>query len=78
MIAAWQAQLKAKGVWVSEPVPMFPFPGSPEYLRTFGAEPDEEAWERAHSFYLRRFAGKGYSDIQDQHPQSLLELERIA
>ena len=29
MVAAWQANLKAHGVWVSEPVPMFPFPGQP-------------------------------------------------
>ncbi len=74
-IQAWQNRLKANGVWVSEPVPMFPFPGSPEYVTTFGAQPDDEAWERAHSFYLNLFADKGYSDIQDQHPQSLAELE---
>jgi hypothetical protein len=54
---------------------MFPFPGSPEYVTTFGAQPDDEAWERAHSFYLNLFADKGYSDIQDQHPRSLAELE---
>lgn len=74
-IQAWQNRLKANGVWVSEPVPMFPFPGSPEYVQTFGAQPDDEAWERAHSFYLNLFADKGYSDIQDQHPRSLSELE---
>jgi len=74
-VAAWQANLKAKGVWVSEPVPMFPFPGSPEYVTTFGAQPDEGAWERAHDFYLQLFADKGFSDIQDQEPLSLHELE---
>ena len=74
-IAAWQDRLKANGVWVSEPVPMFPFPGSPEYIHTFGAQPDDEAWERAHSFYLNLFAEKGYSDIQDQNPVPLRELE---
>lgn len=74
-VAAWQWRLKERGVWVSEPVPMFPFPGSPEYTQTFGAAPDDEAWERAHAFYLGLFAKKGYSDIQDQHPQSLAELE---
>src|SRR5260370_19288075 len=26
-IRAWQEHLRAKGVWVSEPVPIFPFPG---------------------------------------------------
>jgi B12-binding domain/radical SAM domain protein of rhizo-twelve system len=75
LVAAWQKRLKAHGVWVSEPVPMFPFPGSPEYVQTFGAAPDDQAWERAHSFYLNLFADKGYSDIQDQNPLSLTELE---
>lgn len=75
MVAAWQNRLKSNGVWVSEPVPMFPFPGSPEYVHTFGAQPDDQAWERAHSFYLSLFSSKGYSDIQDQHPRSLAELE---
>jgi B12-binding domain/radical SAM domain protein of rhizo-twelve system len=75
MVAAWQQRLKQHGVWVSEPVPMFPFPGSPEYVQTFGAQPDDEAWERAHSFYLQLFSDKGYSDIQDQNPRSLAELE---
>ncbi len=75
LVAAWQKRLKAHGVWVSEPVPMFPFPGSPEYVQTFGGAPDDQAWERAHSFYLNLFADKGYSDIQDQNPLSLAELE---
>jgi hypothetical protein len=74
-VAKWQQHLKENGVWVSEPVPMFPFPGSPEYVQTFGQQPDDEAWERAHSFYLNLFADKGYSDIQDQDPLSLRELE---
>lgn len=75
LVAEWQAGLKADGVWVSEPVPMFPFPGSPEYVTTFGAQPDEQAWERAHSFYLQLFADRGFSDIQEQRPLSLAELE---
>ena len=76
MVATWQERLKAEGVWVSEPVPMFPFPGSPQYIETFGAQPDDFAWERAHSFYLQLFAESGFSDIQDQRPQPLAELER--
>lgn len=75
LVAQWQSNLKKNGVWVSEPVPMFPFPGSPEYVTTFGAQPDENAWERAHSHYLQLFSDKGYSDIQEQHPLSLQELE---
>ena len=74
-VAAWQSNLKSQGVWVSEPVPMFPFPGSPEYVTTFGTQPDEQAWERAHEFYLQLFRDKGFSDIQDQQPLSLRELE---
>ena len=75
LVAAWQQRMKSNGVWVSEPVPMFPFPGSPQYVETFGAQPDETAWERAHSFYLNLFAERGYSDIQEQSPRSLVELE---
>ncbi len=74
-VAAWQDGLKACGVWVSEPVPMFPFPGSPEYVTTFGTQPDERAWERAHAHYLALFADKGYSDIQEQRPLTLAQLE---
>ena len=74
-VAIFQAHLKAHGVWVSEPVPMFPFPGSPQYVETFGAPPDDQAWERAHDFYLGLFADKGFSDIQDQQPVTLRELE---
>ena len=74
-VMRFQRELKRNRVWVSDPVPLFPFPGSPQYVQTFGAQPDEDAWERAHSFYLQNFAGKGYSDIQDQDPLSLEELE---
>ncbi len=74
-IRRWQDELKAKGVWVSDPVPMFPFPGSPLYNQTFAAPPDDNAWERAHSYYTSLFAGKGYSDIQEQGPLALEELE---
>jgi anaerobic magnesium-protoporphyrin IX monomethyl ester cyclase len=75
VVAAWQQRLKAEGVWVSEPVPMFPFPGSPQYVETFGQQPDEQAWERAHSFYLQLFQESGYSDIQERQPRPLADLE---
>jgi anaerobic magnesium-protoporphyrin IX monomethyl ester cyclase len=74
-IRRWQEELKLKGVWVSEPVPMFPFPGSPLYTQTFAAAPDDLAWERAHRYYTSIFAGKGYSDIQEQTPLAIEELE---
>ena len=71
----WQKQLKSHGVWVSEPVPMFPFPGSPLYVQTFGALPDDEAWERAHQHYTSNFKDEDYSDIQEPRPLSLSYLE---
>jgi B12-binding domain/radical SAM domain protein of rhizo-twelve system len=74
-IRRWQEQMKAEGVWVSEPVPMYPFPGSPLYLKTFGAPPDDQAWERAHHYYTTLFDSKGYSDIQEQRPAALEVLE---
>jgi anaerobic magnesium-protoporphyrin IX monomethyl ester cyclase len=74
-IRRFQEHLKAHGVWVSEPVPMFPFPGSPLYFQTFGAAPDDQAWERAHHYYTSTFDPKGYSDIQEQRPVPLEELE---
>lgn len=76
-VERFQASLKANGVWVSEPVPMFPFPGSPLYVQVFGGQPDEKAWERAHTYYLRLFEARGFSDIQEQHPKQLLELECV-
>src|SRR5207244_8712875 len=47
VIRSWQQRLKAAGVWVSEPVPMFPYPGTPMYQEIFGPI-DDRAWERAH------------------------------
>jgi anaerobic magnesium-protoporphyrin IX monomethyl ester cyclase len=74
-IRKWQEHLKSHGVWVSEPVPMFPFPGSPSYVEIFGALPDDQAWERAHHYYTSLFRGIGFSDIQDQKPLAIDELE---
>ena len=74
-IREWQEHLRSKGVWVSEPVPMFPFPGSPLYVQTFGASPDDKAWERAHHYYISTFDTKGYSDIQEQKPVPIEDLE---
>jgi anaerobic magnesium-protoporphyrin IX monomethyl ester cyclase len=73
-IRRWQEHLKAHGVWVSEPVPMFPFPGTPLYAQMFGSL-DDDAWERAHHHYTSAFGGKGYSDIQEQQPASIEDLE---
>jgi B12-binding domain/radical SAM domain protein of rhizo-twelve system len=73
-IRAWQDKLKAEGVWVSEPVPMFPYPGTPMYNQIFGPI-DDYAWERAHHYYTSTFNDKGYSDIQAQAPASIEDLE---
>jgi len=76
-IVRWQDTLKAEGVWVSDPVPMFPFPGTPNYRELFG-EPDDYAWERSHDYYTRTFREKGYSDIQESQPVPLEDLECIS
>jgi|SRR5579871_447457 len=71
-VQAWRARLHEHGVWANEPVPLFPYPGSPEYTRKWGA-PDERAWERAHEFYLAGF--DKFSEIQEQRPEPLVQLE---
>ena len=73
-IRRWQETLKSNGVWVSEPVPMFPYPGTPIYRQMFGA-PDDQAWERAHHYYTSTFSDQGYSDIQEQQPTRIEDLE---
>jgi B12-binding domain/radical SAM domain protein of rhizo-twelve system len=73
-IRSWQENLKKHGVWVSEPVPMFPYPGTPLYSQIFGP-PDDMAWERAHRHYTGTFREKGYSDIQEANPAPLEDLE---
>jgi anaerobic magnesium-protoporphyrin IX monomethyl ester cyclase len=73
-VRAFQENLQKHGVWVSEPVPMFAFPGTPDYLARFGP-PDDYAWERAHEHYLAAFRDKGFSDIQDQRPVPIEDLE---
>lgn len=74
-VARWREQLKAHGVWSNEPVPLFSYPGSPDYTLRWGA-PDDRAWERAHADYLRRFAS--FSDIQESRPLALADLEQHA
>ncbi len=71
-VAAWRQQLLAAGVWANEPVPLFPYPGSPDYTRLWGP-PDEQAWERAHDHYLRSF--DTFSDVQEKRPVRLRVLE---
>jgi anaerobic magnesium-protoporphyrin IX monomethyl ester cyclase len=74
-IETWRNGLVRDGVWVSKPVPMYPFPGTPMFTAMFGP-PGDDAWELAHEHYLginnqRRY----YSDIQAAEPLSLVQLE---
>ena len=71
-VELWRQKLEAHGVWANKPVPLFPYPGSPEYTRMWGPA-DDLAWERAHDAYLHGF--NAFSDIQEQKPQRLVELE---
>ena len=75
LIARWREELQRHGVWANEPVPLFPYPGSPEYRRIWGL-PDDDAWERALNYYLDRYAT--FSDIQEAQPRRLAELELTA
>ena len=72
LVASWRERLQAAGVWANDPVPLYPYPSSPDYRKLWGA-PDDDAWERAHAHYLQRFAA--FSDIQDEAPQPLTALE---
>lgn len=71
-VEQWRERLQNYGVWANKPVPLFPYPGSPEYTRLWGP-PDDRAWDRAHEFYLHGF--DKFSDVQEQRPQALVELE---
>ncbi|GEP06353.1 TIGR04295 family B12-binding domain-containing radical SAM protein [Methylobacterium oxalidis] len=72
LVAAWRDRLRGHGVWANDPVPLYPYPSSPDYRRLWG-EPDGAAWERAHAHYLGQF--DRFSDIQEERPLPLAELE---
>jgi B12-binding domain/radical SAM domain protein of rhizo-twelve system len=74
MVAAWREKLQRGGVWANDPVPLYPYPSSPDYHRLWG-EPDDQAWERAHTYYLAQFSA--FSDIQEDHAAPLPELEAV-
>jgi len=71
-VERWRQYLIDRGVWANKPVPLFPYPGSPEYTLKWGAVTDD-AWERAHDFYLKGF--DEFSDIQEERPAPLVQLE---
>ncbi|HPL64238.1 MAG: TIGR04295 family B12-binding domain-containing radical SAM protein [Syntrophales bacterium] len=72
-IAQWSSTLRDRGVWINDPVPLFPYPGSREYSLRWG-EPDEEAWEKALGYYLE--TNPILSDLQTRKPLPLSILER--
>ena len=72
-IAQWRQHLQQFGVWANKPVPLFTYPGTPDYQRKWGF-PDDSAWERAHADYLSRY--REFSDIQEAQPVPLSQLER--
>ena len=72
LVTSWRARLQAAGVWANDPVPLYPYPSSPDYRRLWG-EPDDDAWERAHRHYLAQFTR--FSDIQEGVPLALPILE---
>lgn len=74
-VERWRAEMRAHGIWANDPVPLFPYPGSPDYRKLWGL-PDDQAWERAHRHYLGQF--DDFSEIQDDRPRPLAELEARA
>jgi len=73
-VERFRATMLAHGVWSNQPVPMFPYPGSPDYELRWG-QADDRAWERAHEYYLREFSK--FSEIQEQKPLPLSALETL-
>jgi B12-binding domain/radical SAM domain protein of rhizo-twelve system len=71
-VQRWRQRMQNAGVWSNDPVPLYPYPGSPDYQRLWG-EPDDVAWERAHKHYLAMF--DQFSDVQDRAPVPLSALE---
>jgi B12-binding domain/radical SAM domain protein of rhizo-twelve system len=75
LVEEWRDALRNEGVWANDPVPLFPYPGSPDYRRLWGL-PDDQAWERAVGWYLERYGA--FSDIQDQKPFPLHAIEHAS
>jgi hypothetical protein len=72
LVQRWRQRMQDAGVWANDPVPLYPYPGSPDYRKLWG-EPDDFAWERAHAHYLAMF--DEFSDVQEQRPVALDALE---
>jgi B12-binding domain/radical SAM domain protein of rhizo-twelve system len=71
-VQGWRERMRDAGIWANDPVPLFPYPGTPDYRQLWGL-PDDYAWERALDYYLSQFSG--FSDVQEERPRHLHELE---
>ncbi len=71
-VQEWRSRLIQAGVWANDPVPMYPYPGSPAYESIFGAC-DDFAWEKSYAHY--RENNQTLSELQDSRPAPLEELE---
>ena len=65
----------AAGVWANEPVPLFPYPGSPDYRAALGRCRTTRPGSARIDHYLA--PSRAFSDIQDERPLPLAELERV-
>ncbi|MGJ4995789.1 TIGR04295 family B12-binding domain-containing radical SAM protein [Bradyrhizobium sp. HKCCYLR20261] len=72
VVQRWRQRMQDAGVWANDPVPLYPYPGSPDYQKLWGT-PDDQAWERAHAHYLTLF--NQFSDVQNARPVPLAALE---
>jgi len=72
VVRRWRERLQSAGVWANDPVPLFPYPSSPDYRKLWGV-PDDHAWERALHHYLQQF--DSMSELQEERPLPLEALE---
>ena len=72
VVQRWRSKMQDAGIWANDPVPLYPYPGSPDYRKLWG-EADDFAWERAHRHYLGMF--DQFSDVQNDRPMPLDALE---
>jgi B12-binding domain/radical SAM domain protein of rhizo-twelve system len=72
VVQRWRRKMQDAGIWANDPVPLYPYPGSPDYRKLCG-DADDFAWERAHRHYLAMF--DQFSDVQNDRPVPLDALE---
>ena len=73
-IRRWQEHLKAHGVWVSEPVPMFPFRDR-RSTRNSSDRLTTRPGNARITITPGRFPTRDFSDIQEQKPVAIEDLE---